>query len=118
MLNLSVFGTYSPTPKRYGRSLGDFSSLSSLLPNPAKSTIFFGNVPPPLVESVILATLEFPTGSLPIKYLGIPLASAKLSYNDCKPIIKRIISRVKSWSSKYLSYAGRVKLINSTSFSI
>lgn len=50
-------------------------------------------------------------GSLPIKFLGVPLISSKLSHQDCIPIIHRITKRASSWTSLGLSYAGRLQLI-------
>uniref|UniRef100_A0A2N9IVN5 Reverse transcriptase zinc-binding domain-containing protein n=1 Tax=Fagus sylvatica TaxID=28930 RepID=A0A2N9IVN5_FAGSY len=35
---------------------------------------------------------------LPMKYLGMPLISGKLSYDDCVPLIEKITARINSWT--------------------
>lgn len=62
----------------------------------------------------IASILNVPTGKLPIRYLGIPVSSKKLNFNDCQPILSKIEQRLAGWESKALSYAGRVELIKST----
>ena len=57
-------------------------------------------------------------GTLPIKYLGAPLISTRLTTRDCRPLIEKITKRVESWTSKRLSYAGRLQLIIKVLFSI
>ena len=58
------------------------------------------------------------TGTFPFKYLGVPLTTRKLSFTDCKPLIEKTVARIRSWSAKYLSYAGRIQLIKSVLFGI
>ena len=53
----------------------------------------------------------FQIGSLPARYLGVPLISSKLSSKDCKMLVDKITARLKSWTTKHLSYAGRIQLI-------
>lgn len=62
--------------------------------------------------------LEFKEGHLPIRYLGLPLISGKLSAHECKPLIEKISARIQSWGSKHLSFAGRIQLISAVLFSI
>lgn len=45
-----------------------------------------------------------------VKYLRVPLISIKLKVRDCEGIKQKILSRIQSWTSKSLSYAGRVHL--------
>ncbi|KAG2303839.1 hypothetical protein Bca52824_032490 [Brassica carinata] len=52
-----------------------------------------------------------PAGSLPIRYLGVPLCTKKLSLQNCEPLIQQVKSRFTSWSVKTLSFAGRLLLI-------
>ena len=37
---------------------------------------------------------------------------------QCQPLVKKIISRIENWSSKLLSYAGRMQLIKSVLFGV
>lgn len=53
-------------------------------------------------------------GHFPVRYLGVPFISGRLKYSDCHPLIERITSRIHSWTAKYLSFAGRLQLIDST----
>lgn len=56
--------------------------------------------------------------SLLVKYLRVPLITKKLSFGNCKPLIERILARVKSWRSKFLSYVGRLTLVKLVLWSI
>ena len=48
-----------------------------------------------------------------MRYLGVPLITTKLQYADCKTLIDKITSRIKTWTNRYLTYAGRIQLISS-----
>lgn len=50
-------------------------------------------------------------GSLPIRYLGMPLISGKLSQNEFLPLIDKITLRISSWGVEFLSFASRLQLI-------
>ncbi|GKC66612.1 hypothetical protein Tco_1099210 [Tanacetum coccineum] len=58
-----------------------------------------------------MEVMKFKEGTLPTKYLGVPLITKKLGVNDCKSLIDKIKGRTKDWKYKYLSYAGRLMLI-------
>ncbi|KAK4381318.1 hypothetical protein Sango_2979500 [Sesamum angolense] len=45
-------------------------------------------------------------GHLPVRYLGLPLISARLSIADCQPLLQKIDSRIKGWEGVQLSFAG------------
>ncbi|KAL0290173.1 UNVERIFIED_CONTAM: putative ribonuclease H protein, partial [Sesamum radiatum] len=68
----------------------------------------------------LLAALGFQEGHLPVRYLGLPLISARLSVTDCQSLLQKIDSRIKGWEGVQLSFAGRVQLIKSvlTSFEV
>jgi hypothetical protein len=51
-------------------------------------------------------------GSFPFTYLGLPMGLTKPQVKDYAPLICRIERRL-STSSQFLSYAGRLQLINS-----
>ena len=42
----------------------------------------------------------------------------RLGVKDCDPLVDKIIARIKSWTSKFLSYVGRLQLIQSILFSL
>ncbi|GKV49720.1 hypothetical protein SLEP1_g56454 [Rubroshorea leprosula] len=52
-------------------------------------------------------------GSLPFKYLGIPIGgrSGKLSF--WKPVLEGVTKKLSTWKGRYLSLGGRITLINS-----
>ena len=60
----------------------------------------------------------FQLGSLPVRYLGVPLISTKLSSSDCRILLEKIVARIKNWIAKHLSYGGRLQLIKSVLFSL
>ncbi|XP_050222262.1 uncharacterized protein LOC126672354 [Mercurialis annua] len=62
-------------------ALSHFQSVSGLHVNNEKSSIFFCNTPAHN-KSIILNTMGFAEGSLPVKYLGMPLVSRRLSKID------------------------------------
>ncbi|GAV92490.1 LOW QUALITY PROTEIN: zf-RVT domain-containing protein, partial [Cephalotus follicularis] len=62
----------------------------------------------------ILQLSQFTAASLPIKYLGLPLITSRLTKQDCAPLLAKILGRANSWVSRSLSYAGRLQLIRST----
>lgn len=67
-------------------------------------------------KQFFLKELGFMEGKLLVKYLGVPLISSKLSKEDCAPIVDKVKRKLTSWSTKKLSYAGRIQLINSVVF--
>lgn len=50
-------------------------------------------------------------GSFPVRYLGVPLISSKLSAANCRLLLDRIFGQMDSWTSKNLSFAGRLQLL-------
>jgi hypothetical protein len=53
------------------------------------------------------------TGSLPFKYLGIPIHYRRLRNGEWKPVEDRFESKLGNWIGKLLSYGDRLILINS-----
>lgn len=64
-------------------------------------------------QASLAGLLGMKLGKLPIRYLGVPLVSGKLKESDCKALINKITEMVKSWTSKFLSFVGRLQLIDS-----
>ena len=50
----------------------------------------------------------FKIGTLPVRYLGVPLVTRRLTTKDCEPLVGKITTRINSWSAKMLLYAGRL----------
>lgn len=98
-------------------ALASFSRISGLTINRCKSSVFLSGVEMGL-RTEIINCLGFNSGTLPVKYLGVPLISTRLTHQHCMPLIERITSRIKNWTTTSLTYAGRLQLIKSTLFSI
>lgn len=78
----------------------------------SKSDIFCSGISKEL-QLQLSSAMELRLGILPVCYLGVPLVSGKISHIDCIPLIDKITARISSWSSRFLTFAGRFQLINS-----
>ena len=61
---------------------------------------------------------SFLNGTLPVRYLGIHLVTSQLTKADCNALVNRITARISHWSVRYLSYAGRLQLVQFVLFGI
>ncbi len=91
--------------------LHDFSAVSGLAISPEKSKIFISEGVRQRVRDEIIAIVQHPVGTLPVRYLGVPLTSQRASSSDFEPLIQRIDGYIRAWNQKSLSSAGRVELI-------
>lgn len=86
--------------------LEDFNQLSRLAISAEKSCFFSSGLSD--VEALSLAADSgIPQGFLPIRYLGLPLCTKKLSILNCEPLLQSVRGKITSWTSKYLSFASR-----------
>ncbi|WMV60256.1 hypothetical protein MTR67_053641 [Solanum verrucosum] len=92
-----------------------FSSVSVLQATIEKSSIYMSGVKPEF-KLTILQTLGFCEGTLPFIYLGVSLSSKKLTTDQWLPLVEKITQKMKCWSAKLLSYAGRLQWIKSIVF--
>ena len=60
----------------------------------------------------------FLNGTLPVRYLGIPLVSSLLTKANCNTLVNRITACICHRSARYLSYVGHLQLVNSMLFGI
>jgi hypothetical protein len=88
-------------------SLDRFSTLSGLAINLAKSSLYLSGITSDL-RNTITEQLGIHETSLPVRYLGVPLLSSRLTHTDCLPLLERITTRIKLWTSSSLTYAGRL----------
>lgn len=79
------------------KTLHDFSLWSGLTMNQSKTDLFTGGLT--LDETNDLTSLGFKLGSLPIRYLGLPLMHRKLRIGDYRPLLDKITQRFTSWKS-------------------
>ena len=94
-----------------------FSDSSGLQANVSKTDIYCYGMGDQEVQRV-LEFSGFKRGFLPFKYLGVPICSKRISACQCENLIDKMTARIKIWSSRNLSYAARVQLINSVLLSI
>ncbi|KAL0285559.1 UNVERIFIED_CONTAM: putative ribonuclease H protein [Sesamum angustifolium] len=93
-------------------TLSEFAELSGLKVNPNKSQIILSRAVQQEKQQMI-DILGFQEGSLPVKYLGVPLISSRLTIADCKPLINKLDTQIAGWSHLNLTFAGRAQLIKS-----
>jgi hypothetical protein len=89
-----------------------FEELSGLKINFHKSEIFyFGKAKEEEEQYKQLFGCE--SGSLPFRYLGIPIHYRKLKNSEWNPVESRFENKLGCWAGKLLSYGDRLVLINS-----
>ncbi|XP_021714658.1 uncharacterized protein LOC110682631 [Chenopodium quinoa] len=94
-----------------------FSKASGLVANLSKSEVYFGGITTELQKD-FLDCLGMTAGSLPFKYLGVPLSSMKLTIQQCKPLyfwfpalLSKQSTSLSSIHSKFLMHHFRTKRI-------
>lgn len=94
-----------------------FYLVSGLDLNLRKSSVFLdGNNQ---IQTRHLATkFGVSRGSLPVRYLGLPLLPHKMRAQDYQPLLDKVTNRISSWTVRHLSFAGRLQLIQSILYSI
>lgn len=85
--------------------MSEFSKATWLYVNPTKCKAYFDGMNDN-VKADIKEITFFVEGPLPSRYLGVPLTSKKLFIHHYMVLIDRIITRIKHWSTKLLSYTG------------
>ena len=94
-----------------------FYTYSGLQLNSSKCELFSAGVNGARLLEIQQAT-GFKLGTLPVRYLGVPLVTRRLTDKDCSPLVDRITARITHWSAKFLSYAGRFQLIQTVLYSV
>ncbi|GJY29441.1 RNA-directed DNA polymerase, eukaryota, reverse transcriptase zinc-binding domain protein [Tanacetum coccineum] len=61
----------------------------------------------------ISSIFPFKEGKLPVRYLGVPLITKKISVKECKQLVDKVSQKLNDWKNKSLSYARRAQLIAS-----
>lgn len=62
-------------------------------------------------ETITFMSYGFPIGTLPIRYLSLPLMHCKLRISEYSPLLDKIAGNFNAWSARRLSFAGRLVLI-------
>ncbi|XP_074301614.1 uncharacterized protein LOC141633016 [Silene latifolia] len=93
------------------RAFSSFSNAFGLSMNHAKSEIFFNGVIEDIREGIKQVT-GFREGTMPFRYLGVPIKAGRLTKQECSSLSENIVARIRGLGAKKLSYAGRITLIN------
>ncbi|KAL0294582.1 UNVERIFIED_CONTAM: putative ribonuclease H protein [Sesamum radiatum] len=93
-------------------ALHEFAALSGLHANISKSQLILSKSASSMRDRLLMI-LGFQEGHLPVRYLGLPLISSRLSIDDCKPLLRKVDERLQGWSSLSLSFAARLQLLKS-----
>lgn len=95
------------------RLLKDYGKVSGQIYSPSKSSIFYSPRTSTAMVNYIKRCTAISTGSLPFKYLGVPifLGTPKVQY--LAPIADSVINIFSRWHGNTLSLAGRCCLISS-----
>ncbi|XP_062155223.1 uncharacterized protein LOC133863288 [Alnus glutinosa] len=86
-------------------ALAEFEHISGLKANPSKSSIFIAGVAEDVKQS-ILNILQMLEGTLPVRYLGVPFITKRLTAIDCEALVNKItawegglgIKRIEVWN--------------------
>ncbi|XP_042030044.1 uncharacterized protein LOC121776975 [Salvia splendens] len=91
----------------------EFSACSGLGINQSKSNMFIaGTIKVP--NETLMQVFGFPEGTLPIKYLGIPLASKRLATSGYDQLIDNLMDKIKKNGQGVESYWFQAFLIPGT----
>ena len=90
----------------------EFEVMSGLKISLEKSTLYIAGATVAAQED-ILGSFPFASGSLPVRYLGLPLLTKRMTVHDYLPLVEKVRKRMKSWTGRFLSHAGRLQLIKS-----
>lgn len=99
------------------QALTQFTEVSGLAANAQNSQVYVGGMQGERLRSICSLT-GFQLGKFPMSYLGFPLSPRKWSKEDCARLVEQITARVRSWTTRHLSYAGRTLLIQSVLMSM
>ncbi|XP_047264686.1 uncharacterized protein LOC107864894 [Capsicum annuum] len=97
-------------------ALAHFSTVTGLVANMEKSNIILACMEEN-VKTQLMSLTGFSQGTLPIKYLGLPLSSKKWSKLDCQLLIEKIVQKIRTTYARRLSFAGRLQVVLAVLFS-
>ncbi|XP_074300180.1 uncharacterized protein LOC141631403 [Silene latifolia] len=106
-----------PSTTNVAEVLAQFAQVLGLTANPEKTTIYFGGVDSS-IKDIILHNTGFSEGLFPFNYLGLPLNPSRITISMFDSLVVKIQKAVAHWSTHFLSYAGKLQLINSIIFGI
>lgn len=90
--------------------LRDFEARSDLTVSINKTSLFAAGIKPHELNQIKAAT-GLCEGTLLVRYLGVPLCTKKLSLANCAPLLQSVKSKLLAWTTRTLSFAGRLQLL-------
>ncbi|XP_074305115.1 uncharacterized protein LOC141640054 [Silene latifolia] len=99
------------------QTLTKFSSWSGLHANREKTDIYFGGVATDIKEQILLST-GFTEGVFPFRYLGLSLHTARNTADMYGLLLTKMQNNVQHWATKFISFAGKARLLNSLVFGL
>lgn len=90
----------------------DFAKMSGLKISIEKSTLYMAGLSDS-ASSEILQEFPFAQGQLPVRYLGLPLLTKQMTSADFLPLLEKLRTRMTTWTTRHLSFAGRLQLLHS-----
>jgi hypothetical protein len=91
--------------------------VSGLKINFLKSSLIGINVSEDFME-MACEFLNCSKENLPFKYLGLPVGANGRSLSTWEPLVESLNRKLNTWSHKYISFRGRIVLLNSVLNSI
>ncbi|XP_030505297.2 uncharacterized protein LOC115720282 [Cannabis sativa] len=93
------------------QGLKTFSLTSGFFPNIQKTTVDCCGMQEEEIHRVLNIS-GFNRQNVPFRYLGVPKCAKRISAEECNDLVQKMIAKIKVWSSRNISFAGRVVLIN------
>ncbi|CAA3017425.1 Hypothetical predicted protein [Olea europaea subsp. europaea] len=90
--------------------LTNFGNMLGLRMNIDESNLYIVGVHAEDME-MIHGIVKIPKGSMPFRYLGIPLATERLKISTYDTFLDKITAHIGAWSRVSLSYAGKLELV-------
>lgn len=87
-----------------------FAEASGMEANPGKSSIYFFNTPL-ITQRNIARILGFQVGTLPTKYLGIPLSDTTIRQASWQDLLDKLNSKLNEWALRPLNFPSRLILV-------
>ncbi|XP_074297313.1 uncharacterized protein LOC141628023 [Silene latifolia] len=91
------------------RAFSSFSKASGLVMNNTKSEVYFNGVTQEL-KNDIQQVIGFVEGSMPFRYLGVPIQAGKLTKKECNIRLRRWSIEFEVWGQKSYPMQGELCL--------
>jgi hypothetical protein len=91
--------------------LRGFELVSGLKINFFKSSLIGINVDDGFM-SMACNFLNCSEGRVPFNYLGLPVGANPRSLSTWEPLVEKLSGKLNSWGHKYISFGGRIVLLN------